>query len=136
MTRLRRARCAAAALVLLAAVITVTGCERRDAAGSGVRITWSLAPQPPVAGPAELTITPAAADGNPLEGAVVRLEGHMSHAGMAPVIAEGTERRPGEYLIPFTFTMAGDWVLLVSIVERDGTRTQQRIDVAAVRAAS
>jgi len=60
----------------------------------------------------------------------------MSHAGMAPVIADGTERRPGEYLIPFTFTMAGDWVLLVSIVERDGTRTQQRIDVAAVRAAS
>ncbi len=124
-------------LVLVAAMTTAaTGCVRRDAADSRVRVTWLLAPQPPVAGAAELTVAPATPDGSPIEGATVRLEGHMSHAGMAPVIADGTERRPGEYLIPFTFTMAGDWVLLVSIVERDGTRTQQRIDVAAVRAAS
>jgi hypothetical protein len=63
----------------------------------------------------------------------VTLEAHMSHAGMGPVLASATDPTPGLYALPFTFTMPGDWVLLVSTVLPDGTRVEQRIDVANVR---
>lgn len=63
----------------------------------------------------------------------MRLEGHMSHAGMAPVQAEAAERAPGIYEIPFSFSMQGDWILLLSAVMTDGTRLERRIDVAHVR---
>ena len=56
--------------------------------------------------------------------------------GMAPVIASGRERQPGHYDVPFSFTMAGDWILLVTIVQRDGTRTEHRLDVTGVGPAS
>jgi hypothetical protein len=57
----------------------------------------------------------------------------MSHAGMAPVLADGVERAAGVYDIPFAFTMQGDWVLLVSAVLPDGGRVERRVDVANVR---
>ena len=57
----------------------------------------------------------------------------MSHPGMAPVIVNGAERAPGVYEIPFAFTMAGDWVLLVAVTLTDGSRAERRIDVANVR---
>ena len=123
--------------VVTTASAFVSGCvAHRESADPGVRVAWTLTPQPPVVGPAELAVTLTAPDGSRVERATVRLEGHMSHAGMAPVIAEGTESQPGVHLIPFSFTMAGDWVLLVSIAHGDGVRTQQRIDVRGVRAAS
>ena len=63
----------------------------------------------------------------------MRIEGHMTHAGMAPLMAEAVERAPGVYDAAFAFTMQGDWVLLVSVNLPDGTRVERRIDVANVR---
>jgi hypothetical protein len=80
-----------------------------------------------------LTVTLRDRSGAPVTAATVRLEGYMSHAGMAPVLADGTERAPGVYEIPFAFTMQGDWALLVSAALPDGTRMERRIDVANVR---
>jgi hypothetical protein len=54
---------------------------------------------------------------------------------MAPVLAHATEREPGVYDLPFSFTMQGDWALLVSVeTQRDGT-TERQIDIANVRPA-
>ena len=66
-------------------------------------------------------------------GADVRLEADMSHAGMAPVFADAAARGDGVYEIPFSFTMRGDWVLLISVALPDGARLERRIDVANVR---
>ena len=63
----------------------------------------------------------------------MQLEGHMSHAGMAPVLADAVERTPGVYDVSFAFPMQGDWVLLVSAALADGARVERRIDVANVR---
>ncbi len=57
----------------------------------------------------------------------------MSHAGMAPVLANATESAPGVYDLRFAFTMQGDWVLLVAAVLPDGTRIERRVDVGNVR---
>jgi hypothetical protein len=95
-------------------------------------VVWTLRPATAVVGPAILTIRINAQSG-PLTGGAVKLEAHMSHAGMAPVLATATEPSPGVYEVPFTFTMAGDWVLLISGVLPDGRRVERRIDVANVR---
>jgi hypothetical protein len=57
----------------------------------------------------------------------------MSHAGMAPVFADGVERAPGVYELSFALTMRGDWALLVSATLAGGARVERRIDVANVR---
>ena len=53
------------------------------------------------------------------------LEGLMSHPGMAPVTAAVTERGNGEDQAPLQFTMAGDWILLVTGELPGGGRDQE-----------
>jgi len=71
----------------------------------------------------------------PVVGAKLRLEGQMSHPGMAPVVAELAERGDGQYEAQMQLTMAGDWILVVSGQLRDGTRIVKQIDLAGVRPA-
>jgi hypothetical protein len=130
-----RSRCARglAAIVVAAAGMSTGACTRPADTDPQLDVTWSLRPEAPVVGPATLTVTVGTPSGSPVTGAVVRLEGHMSHPGMAPILADASERAPGVYEIPFAFTMAGDWALLVSATRADGARVERRIDVAGVR---
>ena len=119
--------------MLLAASLSIGACHRGSQGDSRLDVVWTLRPQAPVVGPATLTVTLRHPSGNPVRGATVRLEGHMSHAGMTPVLADASETAPGVYDFRFAFTMQGDWVLLVSAVLPDGARVERRIDVAGVR---
>ena len=132
LTQLTAAR--ACVLAVLAAGLAITSCSGR--ATSATTLSWTLTPPSPVVGPATLTVTLRDAAGGAVTGAKVRLEGHMSHPGMTPVVADAAERTSGIYLVPFTFTMPGDWVLLVSAALSDGGRVEQRIDVNGVRPSS
>jgi YtkA-like len=132
--RLRRRRnTGRLAGVLLAASLFNAACHRSTQSDSRFDVAWTLRPQAPVVGPAALTITLRTPSGDPVRRATVRLEGHMSHAGMASVTADATESAPGVYDLRFAFTMQGDWVLLVSAVLPNGARVERRIDVANVR---
>ena len=82
---------------LLLAVSLTAACMGHAATASSVDVTWMLAPARPVVGPATLTITLRRPSDGPVTGAAVTLEGHMSHPGMAPVLADATERAPGVY---------------------------------------
>jgi hypothetical protein len=124
-----------AALVLLGAGLVSGACGRHSRPGPAIDVTSTLVPAAAVVGPATLTVTLRDPSGTPVRGAAVTLEGHMSHAGMAPVLASATERAPGVYAMPFAFTMRGDWALLVSVILTDGSRLERRIDVANVRPA-
>jgi hypothetical protein len=121
------------ALGVLGATLFAAGCRKTAAADQDIDLTWTLSPAPPAVGPATLTVTLQRSSGEPLAGAAVQLEGHMTHPGMAPVLADGSERAPGVYDLPFTFTMQGDWALLVSVVTPWDARIERRIDVANVR---
>jgi hypothetical protein len=119
---------AAAALALTAAPLLV-GCASEPARERPV-LTWTLDPAAPRVGPARLTAVFRDPDGAALVGAKVDVEGHMTHAGMRPVIASGREASPGVHVVPLEFTMAGDWVLLVVASTPEGRRSEHRITLS------
>jgi hypothetical protein len=132
--RSRRGRAAwRLGIVVLAASLPNSRCDRSVRTEPKVDVSWTLSPSAAVVGPALLTITLRRPSGDAVKGATVRLEGHMSHAGMTPVLANATERAPGVYDVSFAFTMRGDWVLLVSVALPDGGRVDRRINVANVQ---
>ena len=118
---------------MLAASALAAACGRAARSDPHVDFTWTLTPSASRVGPSTLTITLRNPDGRPLPHADVALEAHMSHPGMAPVLAKGAEQSPGVYEVPFAFTMQGDWALLVTAALADGTRVERRIDVRNVR---
>lgn len=68
----------------------------------------------------------------PVTGAEVRLEGTMTHPGMAPVPARADETSPGRYVGRMDLSMAGDWVFLVDARLRDGRTLHRQIDLPGV----
>ena len=139
LVRLAHARAVAgvsrrAAPVLMAAAIATMACGGpREAAP--VAVAWTLQPQPAVVGPATLGVTLRDSANAPVDRAEVWLVGHMTHPGMAPVTATAVPRGAGRYEAGFSFTMRGDWVLVVSIQLPDGRRLDRRIDVRNVQPA-
>jgi hypothetical protein len=127
-----------ALVVGLAAIIaTLAGC--RDTAvprttPPPVDLTWTLRPQPPVVGPATLAVS-LAAGGTPIDDATVQIVGLMTHPGMAPLPVTTMPRGGGLYDGVFSFTMPGDWALVVTVQLADGRRLEKRVDVPGVRAA-
>jgi hypothetical protein len=110
-------------LVLVLLLPLLGGCRGDTAAGelAGYRVSVSLAPTPPVVGTNLVVLTLEDPAGEPVEDARVELEGTMSHAGMVPVRAPAQEAGEGRYrLEDFTFTMGGDWILLVHVTLPDG----------------
>ncbi len=120
-------------LVILVAVGSASTC-RRPAPAADVSLTWTLAPTPPAVGRARLTLHATDTTGRPVRAATLRVEAHMSHPGMAPVLSTATERGDGIYEAKLQFTMRGDWILLVAGSLPDGRTVQQRIDVPGVGA--
>ena len=70
----------------------------------------------------------------PVAGARLRVEGHMTHPGMAPVTADVRETGPGAYEAALSFTMAGDWVLVLDGALDDGRRLRRHLSVPGVQA--
>ena len=122
----------------LAAACAAPGCDvhwdRQREARDAVNVSWTLDPSPPFAGtPLVVHVTLRDREQRPITGARLRLEGLMSHPGMAPVTAAVSERGNGEYDAPLQFTMAGDWILIVSGELPDGTAFKRQIEITGVR---
>ena len=129
------ARAARAVTVLVCSL--AAGCAGGGDPSDAISITWTLDPSPPLVGtPVVARMMLRHPDQKPVTGARLRLEGLMSHPGMAPVVAEVVERGDGAYDAPLQFTMAGDWILLVTGQLADGRQLKKRIEIAGVRPAS
>jgi hypothetical protein len=120
--------------VILLLACVVAGC--RDHGDShDVTIEWSLDPARPIAGGNTTAVfSVRRAGGQPLTGARLRLEAHMSHPGMTPITVDLAERGDGRYETTLAFTMAGDWVLVMTGTLDDGTRITRELEVGGVRA--
>lgn len=124
-------------LILLFIVLCIgtmlAGCREAAEAQPDLLIAHEIAPRPPEVGPATVTLKVTDNAGRDVTGAKIKIEGNMSHAGMAPVFAEAGEVAPGRYRAHLEFTMSGDWVLLIELTLPDGRRLQRQIEVEGVR---
>lgn len=101
-----------APFVLLAAALASAACR---AAPPDVTVEWRMAPASPVVDrPVAVGLTLLDAGQQPVVGATLDIEAHMSHPGMAPVIVRAADRGAGVYDARLSFTMSGDWVAVVS----------------------
>jgi hypothetical protein len=120
-------------LFLLAALAALAGCQRgssQDIPDIGINLVVS--PNPPQVGLATLALTLSDANGQPISGARIELEGNMSHAGMAPVFSQATEVAPGRYEAPLEFTMSGDWFILAKATLPDGRSLERQLNLPNV----
>jgi hypothetical protein len=119
--------------VVLGALLLVAGCRGEPSDDLPVEARVSVAPTPPLVGPALVVVELVGEGGAPVDGARVRVEGTMTHAGMVPVLADAEPTGEGRYRIPeFTFTMGGDWILRVHITLPDGREGIRERDVRVV----
>ncbi|QDU66521.1 FixH family protein [Engelhardtia mirabilis] len=117
--------------VLLLVVLATGACGRDDAGDHEIDVALSFDPAAST-GPTTCVVELSGPDGQPVAGAVVHVEGNMSHAGMVPVFGDAVEASAGRYEAPFEFTMGGDWFVVVSADLADGRQLERVIDVPAV----
>jgi hypothetical protein len=123
-------------LLALLVLLPICGCREAEPPGDpGLILELGISPTPPAVGPARLIISLRDTLGNPVDGADVRVEGNMSHAGMVPVTGTAMVQGPGLYVLPdFRFTMAGGWMLTVTARLPDGREASTRRNTNVVGA--
>ncbi len=116
----------------LLVILLLVGCGRGGTDLPEIGVDLAIEPDPPRIGPALVTVALRDANGQPIQGAVVKLEGNMSHAGMVPVLVDATEVAEGLYQADLEFTMGGDWFILVQADLPDGRSLERKVDVPGV----
>jgi hypothetical protein len=118
----------------VAALLSVTAaCSPANRAAT-VTAAWTLEPAAPVTGETtRVVLRLRDAQGQPVPGAALRIEAHMSHPGMSPVIAPLHDRGGGAYDATLALTMAGRWSLVASGTLPGGGRITATFDVADVK---
>ena len=118
-------------LCLLCLFVTgFAGCRSQPSAD--IRIAHEVVPQRPRVGQTTITLRVTDASGALVHGARIKLEGNMSHSGMAPVFADAAEFEPGRYRATMELTMAGDWIVLVHVTLPDNRKLDQQFDIKGV----
>lgn len=121
--------------ILLALLVTMclimASCRRSNDASENqnIEMTLTVEPESPNVGNSELVITLLDQEGAPISGASLDVRGDMSHAGMAPVLAELFTAEAGVYRVPFAWTMGGDWIVTVTATLPDGEVVEKTFDV-------
>jgi hypothetical protein len=119
--------------ILLSAILMLGLAACRQSAQptptTAVEIDLAVEPTPIAAGDATLVVTLRAADGTPIEGALVSVRGDMNHAGMSPVLGETSAGENGVYRVPFEFTMTGDWIVTVTAALPGGGESAETFDL-------
>lgn len=110
-------------LTFLLVISMIGGCRQQTPtpnSDSDLNIALAVEPEPLVVGEATLVITVTDPSGAPVNDAQIAARGDMSHAGMAPVFGEVEGGTNGQYRVPFQWTMAGDWIVEVTVTLANG----------------
>lgn len=108
------------------------GCRHESASTLNLSISYEVSPLPARVGDVTITIKMKDGSQQPVAGARIKLEGNMSHAGMAPVLAEAKEIGPGQYRANMNLPMAGDWQVLVHLTLPDDRELDQQFEIKEV----
>jgi len=110
------------------------GACHSGARSDAMFVSCEVTPQPVRVGPARVFLTMKDAGGDPVNGASIRIEGFMTHPGMAPVSGSVAQTGPGQYTGALDFTMPGDWSLAVRASLPGGAKLERQFDVKGVAA--
>ena len=81
---------------------------------------------PPVVGSSDLVLRVTdVVTGMPIDDAYLSVKGDMEHDCMMPVLTSAKAGLDGEYVIPFEWTMGGDWIVTVDATLADGMQVTQ-----------
>ena len=111
----------------------VNGCRHPGDTAPDLTLAHEVSPQPPRTGHVTITLRLTDTSGTAVTGALIKLEGNMSHAGMAPVFAEATEIEPGRYRSTIELSMAGDWQVSAHVTLADGRQPDRNFEINGVR---
>jgi hypothetical protein len=109
------------------------GCRKPAAADPAIVVESEIAPKPARIGLATVTMRLSDSAGQPVRQARIALEADMSHPGMRPEFGEAREAGAGRYHGQLTFTMAGDWVVLIHVTLPGGRKLERQMEVHGVR---
>ena len=114
-------------LSLLSLVLVACGGRQSQQTDSGgVNIDLEITNL--VVGESTLMITLTSAGGEQINDASLSVRGDMTHAGMTPVVREIDGGENGVYIVPFEWTMAGDWIITVDATLADGQTVTRRFE--------
>lgn len=119
--------------LLLIIALALAGCTRASTRDSVLTITMAVTPNPPTVGMTTIDLQVHEANGQPLAGAHVEVEGSMTHAGMTPEIATADELAPGSYRAMVPLSMSGDWLITVAVQMADGQVVEQTLPLPNVK---
>ena len=122
----------ASLLTAVAIALTMAGCRKPRNPSQDVSVDETITPQPVRAGEETISLRLADANRQPLTHARIQVEGDMDHPGMTPVFSDAEETAPGSYRALLTFSMGGDWVLLLHIALADGRKIERQWNVRGV----
>lgn len=126
-------------LVILLAIAGCpsAGCRRAAARADDVTVDVKMTPAVPTVGVETLVeMTLLDRSHQPIRGASVRVEAHMPHPGMAPIVVAAREAQPGRYAARLSFSMNGTWTMFVTGELADGRSIRYRLADAAVHPSS
>lgn len=120
-------------LIAIAFFLLAAGCGRIQSGPSpeaaDISVDFSVEPADPAVGPAQLRLTLTDGQGQPVNDATLNIEGNMTHAGMTPVLAQAAGGDNGQYLVPFEWTMGGDWIVTVTATLENGQTVSRQFPV-------
>jgi hypothetical protein len=108
------------------------GCSHQTDSAKNLTLAHEISPQSPRVGQVTIALRLTDAAGTPVTGALMKLEGNMSHAGMVPVFSEAKEIEPGRYLTTLELSMAGDWHVLVTVTLPDKQKFERQFEIKEV----
>jgi hypothetical protein len=120
------------ALLLLGAMLAIAGCRKPADSPGDISVSESITPQPVRVGKETVSIVLRDPARQLVAHARIQVEGDMDHPGMAPVFSDAVETAPGVYEAPLTFTMGGDWVVLLHVTLVDGRKIEGQMYVKGV----
>ena len=120
-------------IFILGLTFILAACGGRNSANQSVHnYDISVEAGSKEVGKTNLMVTVNDENGNPVNDATVNIKGDMSHAGMQPVLGESSSANNGMYMIPYEWTMAGDWFVTIDVTLADGTVVSERVDFGGI----
>lgn len=110
--------------IFLIVLMLAAACRQQPLAPADVQL--ELTTTNTLIGETTLLLAVTDKDGNAItDPGALRVRGDMSHAGMVPVFAETDQSSNGVFSLPFTWTMAGGWIVEASLTLPNGERAAE-----------